>query len=1344
MRSKLPYISKLILLLSICLAVGTAQGQIPKTGAVGFNPAVDYTLPNFSQSPIIQKFIDTLPGLNYDNRSTNGSYIPVAIPDQTTYPDADYYEISMQQYTQKLAADLPNAATLRGYTQTNTTDSNVKNIKQYLGPAIIAHSFNPKLAPAPAGPWAGGNGRPVRLKVTNNLPKDSAITTMDQQNMFLPVDTMLMGASMGPNGGTEIYSQNRANIHLHGGFTPWISDGTPHQWFTPAGEPTSYPKGASFQNVPDMIAGASCAAKGNQAACFTPSPTDGIGTYYYTNQQSARLLFYHDHAYGITRLNVYGGLAAPYLLVDSTEEGLVKSGILPNQVWTSGSLDKTPGAAGGGVYRYGIPLVIQDKSFVNDQTIAPVPTGAGNPFTGVLPATTAVNDPLWNQYLPNYTAGGNLWYPHEYMPNENIYDPTGFNNLGRWDYGPFMAPPLLANNITLPSPTIVPEQYGDTPIINGAAYPTLTLPDPAPARFRILNAANERVLNLQLYYAADQYGNICKANPTTGVVTPTLPVGSPTLGACTEVSMIPAIPTQSSHPPVGTLPSCGTPTAVGGGGLAIGNLTSFPETGLPVDTSACIPSTWPRDGRDGGVPDPTTAGPPIIQIGNEGGLMPAAAVIPSTPINFEYNRRAVTVMDTTSHALMMAPAERADVIVDFSLVPRGSTLILYNDSPAPTPLYDTRNDYYTDGPDNTASGGAPSTVAGWGPNTRTLMQINIASTGTPGTPVSLSALNTALAGAYGASQQKPVVPNTAYDPAFGTTTPFNAHVQNTDETINLTGKGQAVASVMTTGPGTGYTTAPTVQFFGGGCTTMPIAVARLNGVTAITVTTAGAGYTSAPTVTIGAPNVAGGIRATAVAQISGGTVTAINVVNLGSGYTTVPTVTLTGGGFTTAAAATATVSPNSVGAITLTNPGAGCTSAPLVYLTGGTGTAATASAILVGDTILDSIGITEGFDIEYGRMNVTMATAPNLLNPNAVAPVAGAIPGYLDPPSDYWYPGQNKVFRVTHIGVDAHVLHLHLGAFQVVNRVDWTNTFMPPDANELGWKESIRTYPFTDLILASNIPMMWLPFKIPNSVRYLDPTSPPGSSANFPAAPPVAGQVVPAALTNVLTDFGWEYVYHCHYLDHEENDMMRPMVFKVSAPPSVGTITGVFNNSATAPAVTITWSGGASPSAQGFTIQRSTSATFPTGTSTVTFTLNDNTATSYVDPTVALNRQYYYRVAAFNSVGNSAWSNTAQVPTILAPTGLKATVTVGPTSDTVTTSWTLPASTAGITGYTIRYSRNAAMTGATTYQVSATATSLTLRSQAKGRTYYYQIRSVITGGATSAWTPATPLQVTAP
>jgi len=27
-----------------------------------------------------------------------------------------------------------------------------------------------------------------------------------------------------------------------------------------------------------------------------------------------------------------------------------------------------------------------------------------------------------------------------------------------------------------------------------------------------------------------------------------------------------------------------------------------------------------------------------------------------------------------------------------------------------------------------------------------------------------------------------------------------------------------------------------------------------------------------------------------------------------------------------------------------------------------------------------------------------------------------------------------------------------------------------------------------------------------------------------------------------MFNFGWEYVWHCHLLGHEENDMMRPIV----------------------------------------------------------------------------------------------------------------------------------------------------------------------------------------------------------
>ena len=45
-------------------------------------------------TPGIRKFVDTLPGLDARCANNLGQYIPVAVPDTTTYPGSDYYEIA--------------------------------------------------------------------------------------------------------------------------------------------------------------------------------------------------------------------------------------------------------------------------------------------------------------------------------------------------------------------------------------------------------------------------------------------------------------------------------------------------------------------------------------------------------------------------------------------------------------------------------------------------------------------------------------------------------------------------------------------------------------------------------------------------------------------------------------------------------------------------------------------------------------------------------------------------------------------------------------------------------------------------------------------------------------------------------------------------------------------------------------------------------------------------------------------------------------------------------------------------------------------------------------------------
>jgi FtsP/CotA-like multicopper oxidase with cupredoxin domain len=703
---------------------GAYHGPALKAPLPGGTPDYFGIYPNYANSPLLRKFVDPLPGICAPAQTT--PCIPIATKDTTTFPGSDFYQIGLRDYTQQMHSDLPPTQ-LRGYYDLNPAATDHAN--HYLGPLIIAN-----------------RNVPVRIKFTNNLGLGSL------GNLFLPVDITYMGAGAGPSGGT--YSQNRATLHLHGGVTPWISDGTPHQWITPAGDPAIYKKGVSFQNVPDMVG----------LGKLIPSPTlgDGLATFYYTNQQSGRLMFYHDHAYGLTRLNVYAGEAAGYLLVDPEEDGLINAGVLPNQ--------------GGGVYNYGIPLIIQDKTFVPDA------------------ATLAAQDPTWN-----WGPMGNLWYPHVYMPNQNPADPNGVNAMGRWDYGPWFWPPQNSSTYVpagrpypcptptspnqvcpgTPNPSGTPEAFMDTPVVNGAAYPYFQVGRQA-YRFRILNAANDRTLNLGLYYA------------DTTVVAPTGVVG-------TEVKMVTAAP-HTPVPPVTTpptLPLCAITTATDGSGLAIG-LTTTP-TGLPA---GCWPTTWPADGRDGGVPDPATAGPPIIQIGTEGGLLPAPVIIPSTPNGYEYNRRNIVVLNILAHGLLLGPAERADVIIDFSSVPDGSTLILYNDAPAPVPAFDSRIDYYTGDVDQSltgnATGGAPTTLPGYGPNTRTIMQFRVS--GGTGIPLNLAALQAALPAAYATSQAPPVVPETAYNQAFGTTTATNLYSHIQDTSITFTPPGSAVPTTMAFGP----------------------------------------------------------------------------------------------------------------------------------------------------------------------------------------------------------------------------------------------------------------------------------------------------------------------------------------------------------------------------------------------------------------------------------------------------------------------------------------------------------------------------------------------------------------
>ena len=91
----------------------------------------------------------------------------------------------------------------------------------------------------------------------------------------------------------------------------------------------------------------------------------------YDNDQDAATLWYHDHALGITRLNVYAGLAGFYVLQDQHRLDLVSNGVLPRR-------------------RYDIGMAIQDRAFTKDGQLY-YPAYKNDP----LPGTQRTPSKMW-------------------------------------------------------------------------------------------------------------------------------------------------------------------------------------------------------------------------------------------------------------------------------------------------------------------------------------------------------------------------------------------------------------------------------------------------------------------------------------------------------------------------------------------------------------------------------------------------------------------------------------------------------------------------------------------------------------------------------------------------------------------------------------------------------------------------------------------------------------------------------------------------------------------------------------------------------------------------------------
>jgi hypothetical protein len=182
-------------------------------------------------------------------------------------------------------------------------------------------------------------------------------------------------------------------------------------------------------------------------------------------------------------------------------------------------------------------------------------------------------------------------------------------------------------------------------------------------------------------------------------------------------------------------------------------------------------------------------------------------------------------------------------------------------------------------------------------------------------------------------------------------------------TVSFSGGGGPISQLLVTNWGSGYRSAPTVAITGGGGSGATATATVSGGHVSVTLTNGGTGYTGNGTLTFrggGGTRAAGtayalgagkgiggaGSGATATATVSDGVVTGIAVTNGGS-YPSTPTVTLTGG-VGSGATATATLAPTGgVRPLFITASGTGYTSAPTVTITGD-GTGAQASAMTIG------------------------------------------------------------------------------------------------------------------------------------------------------------------------------------------------------------------------------------------------------------------------------------------------------------------------------------------------------------------------------------------------------------
>ena len=395
------------------LKLATASGiAVYATPKLGLWPALVAQVPGGTLSPgAVAKFVTPL-------------LIPPAMPMTASDAETDYYSIGVRQLSQQILPLQHPPTTVWGY-------GSITDDKSFGYPSYTVETRA---------------SRRAQITWINQL--------VDRKGRYLPhllpVDQTLHWAN--PPGGTlgrdMMGSDPRAYrgpvplvTHVHGAHTDDESDGYPEAWFLPAATdiPSGYAQTGTWYDH----------FRSKFASKFGGTWEPGTSTYTYENNQRATTLWYHDHALGMTRVNVYAGPAGFYLIRGGADD--LAPGVLPGPAPAAGDPP--------GLRYYEIPIAIQDRTFNADSSL-------------FYPDNRAFFEGL---------TKGQLKIP--FIPDAGCSGPSDVSPI--WN----------------------PEVFGNTMVVNGRTWPYLDV-EQRRYRFRLLNGCDSRFLLLKLSRAGLSFWQI--------------------------------------------------------------------------------------------------------------------------------------------------------------------------------------------------------------------------------------------------------------------------------------------------------------------------------------------------------------------------------------------------------------------------------------------------------------------------------------------------------------------------------------------------------------------------------------------------------------------------------------------------------------------------------------------------------------------------------------------------------------------------------------------------------------------------------------------------------------------